>query len=92
MRPIPVLVLALLLAGCAGSAFEKEAEGPESFARDDTACAAAALLSLPPRASGYDRAGAFNRLYGGCMAARGHGPGPYARALPDTPAPAPGES
>jgi hypothetical protein len=85
MRPLLLVAILLLLAGCAGRdvAFEKEADGPEAFGRDDLTCATAAELGLPSRVVSYERNRLFNQLYGGCMIALGHKVGTYVRNLPD---------
>src|ERR1700679_2965732 len=84
MRTPLLVATLLLLAGCAGRdvAFDKEADGPEAFGRDDVACAAGASLSLPSQAVSYERNRLFNQLYGDCMIARGHRVGTYVRNLP----------
>jgi hypothetical protein len=86
MRTPVFIAFLLLLAACAERdvAFEKEADGPQAFGRDDATCAAAAALGLPSQAVSYERNRLFNQLYGDCMIARGHKAGTYVRNPPDS--------
>jgi hypothetical protein len=62
--------------------FAADAAGYDQFQRDDTACrlkGETELVSNPVLfdTTRYARNRAYNRVYGGCMTAKGHSPRPY---------------